>query len=215
MDSNKLFVTEERIRRTMEALKKNRIQAVYAPTCMEAVREVEALMKEGDTISCGGSVTLAESGVRELMKSGRYNFLDRENMPPQEAYLKTFSADVFLTSANAITENGELYNVDGNGNRVAALIYGPKRVIVVAGCNKIVSDLEEAIARVKSMAAPANGKRLDTHTPCALTGRCAACDGGMTAGCSSENRMCCQYVVTGYQRSDRIKVVLVGEDIGY
>ena len=125
------------------------------------------------------------------------------------------ASDVFLTSANAITEEGELYNVDGNGNRVAALIYGPQRVIVVAGVNKIVRNLQEAISRVKYVAAPANGVRLGTNTPCSHTGRCAQCEGGMTAGCASEKRMCCQYVVTGYQRTDRIRVVLVGEELGY
>ena len=105
--------------------------------------------------------------------------------------------------------------MDGNGNRVAALIFGPKRVIVVAGINKLVRNLDKAIARVKCMAAPANGVRLETRTPCSRMGRCASCDGGMTSGCASERRMCCQYVVTGYQRTDRIRVVLVGEDLGY
>ena len=160
-------------------------------------------------------MTLAECGVRDLLKSGEYNFLDRETADAQEVYRKTFSADAFLMSANAITEDGELYNVDGNGNRVAALIYGPKRVIVVAGVNKLVRDLDEAISRVKCMAAPANGVRLQTHTPCSRMGRCSGADGRMTAGCASERRMCCQYVVTGYQREDRIRVVLVGEELGY
>lgn len=110
-------------------------------------------------------MTLAECGIQDLLKSGAYEFLDRTVMDPQEVYRRTFSADVFLTSANAITEEGELYNVDGNGNRVAALIYGPQRVIVVAGVNKIVRNLEEAISRVKYVAAPANGVRLGTNTP--------------------------------------------------
>ena len=105
--------------------------------------------------------------------------------------------------------------MDGNGNRVAALIYGPKKVIVVAGCNKIVRNLQEAVERVKNMAAPANGARLESGTPCSRLGRCSACGGRMTAGCASERRMCCQYVVTCYQRTDRIHVVLVGEDLGY
>ena len=160
-------------------------------------------------------MTLRETGVWDLMKNGPYEFLDRETMPQEEVYRKTFSADVFLTSANAITEHGELYNVDGNGNRVAALIFGPKRVIVVAGINKIVRNLDQAILRVKTMAAPANGVRLETRTPCSRIGQCAACEGGMTDGCASERRMCCQYVVTGYQRTDRIRVVLVGESLGY
>lgn len=215
MDENKKFVLEARVERVMKALAKNQMPAVYAPTKEAAVKAVEAMLQEGETISCGGSVTLAESGVMDLMKSGRYQFIDRTAMDPREAYLKTFDADVFLTSANAITEDGELYNVDGNGNRVAALIYGPRRVIVVAGVNKIVKDLDQAIARVKNMAAPANGVRLETHTPCSRMGRCAACDGRMTSGCAGEKRMCCQYVVTGYQRTDRIRVVLVGEALGY
>ena len=215
MDENRKFVLEAQVERTMKALAKNQMPAVYAPTKAAAVKAVEAMLQEGETISCGGSVTLAESGIRDLMKSGRYQFIDREEMDPREAYLKTFDADVFLTSANAITEDGELYNVDGNGNRVAALIYGPRRVIVVAGVNKIVKDLDQAIARVKTLAAPANGVRLGTGTPCSRLGCCAACDGRMTSGCASEKRMCCHYVVTGYQRTDRIRVVLVGEDLGY
>lgn len=215
MDQNKGFVWQARVERTLKALAKNRIPAVYVPNREEAVKTVESMLRPGDVVTCGGSMTLAETGVMDLLKSGAYEFLDRTVMDPQEVYRRTFSADVFLTSANAITEEGELYNVDGNGNRVAALIYGPQRVIVVAGVNKIVRNLQEAISRVKYVAAPANGVRLGTNTPCSHTGRCAKCEGGMTAGCASEKRMCCQYVVTGYQRTDRIRVVLVGEELGY
>ena len=215
MDKNLEAVRRAQVERTIKALAQNRIPAVFVPTCQEAVQAVKELLSPGDVVSCGGSMTLEECGVRDLLKSGEYEFLDREAMDPQEAYRRTFSADVFLMSANAITEDGELYNVDGNGNRVAALIYGPKRVIVVAGVNKLVRDLDEAISRVKCMAAPANGVRLQTHTPCSRMGRCSGADGRMTAGCASERRMCCQYVVTGYQREDRIRVVLVGEELGY
>ena len=215
-----MFVRQAQVERTLKALAKNRIPAVYVPTCQEAVKAVKDMLQPGDVVTCGGSMTLAESGVRDLLKSGDYQFLDREIMDPEEVYRRTFSADVFLMSANAITEEGQLYNVDGNGNRVAALIYGPKRVIVVAGINKLVPNLEAAIARVKCMAAPANGVRLETRTPCSRLGRCASYQGGetvnsMTEGCASEKRMCCHYVVTGYQRTDRIRVVLVGEDLGY
>ena len=189
MDKNLEAVRRAQVERTIKALAQNRIPAVYAPTREEAVEAVRGMLSPGE--------------------------VDRTVMDPQEVYRRTFSADVFLTSANAITEEGELYNVDGNGNRVAALIYGPQRVIVVAGVNKIVRNLQEAISRVKYVAAPANGVRLGTNTPCSHTGRCAQCEGGMTAGCASEKRMCCQYVVTGYQRTDRIRVVLVGEELGY
>ena len=215
MDKNLEAVRRAQVERTIKALAQNRIPAVYAPTREEAVEAVRGMLSPGEVVTCGGSMTLAERGVQDLLKSGAYEFLDRTVMDPQEVYRRTFSADVFLTSANAITEEGELYNVDGNGNRVAALIYGPQRVIVVAGVNKIVRNLQEAISRVKYVAAPANGVRLGTNTPCSHTGRCAQCEGGMTAGCASEKRMCCQYVVTGYQRTDRIRVVLVGEELGY
>ncbi len=215
MDNNVQFVNQAQVERTMKALAKNRIPNVFVPTRQDAVKTVEQLLSPGDVVTCGGSMTLRETGVWDLMKNGPYEFLDRDTMPQEEVYRKTFSADVFLTSANAITEHGELYNVDGNGNRVAALIFGPKRVIVVAGINKIVRNLDQAILRVKTMAAPANGVRLETRTPCSRIGQCAACEGGMTDGCASERRMCCQYVVTGYQRTDRIRVVLVGESLGY
>ncbi len=215
MDGNKKAVLEAKIKRTIQALEKNGMPAQYAPTKEDAVKAVGQLLTPGDVISCGGSVTLRESGVRELMLSGQYDFLDREQQPPEEVYLKTFGADVFLTSANAITEAGELYNVDGRGNRTAALIYGPKKVVVVAGVNKIVRDLDAAIYRVKDIAAPPNAMRQGKGTPCGQLGRCAGCGGGMTAGCAHEERMCCHYVVTAYQRTKRIYVVLVGEELGY
>lgn len=215
MDENKKRAVFMKVERTVRALAANGMPAVYAPTKEEAVQVVESMMKPGDVISCGGSATLKESGVRDLMLSGKYDFLDREAMDPDEVYQKTFSADVFLTSANAITGEGELYNVDGRGNRVAALIYGPKKVIVVAGVNKIVDNLEAAIARVKTTAAPPNSMRQNMCTPCMELGRCAGYKGGMTAGCKAQKRMCCHYVVTGYQRTPRIHVVLVGEELGY
>lgn len=215
MDENKKQVLAQKVQQVIEALGKNNMPATYVPTGREAVKAVKALLQPGDVISCGGSVTLAESGIRTLMQSPEYIFLDRETMPPAEAYAKTFTSDVFLTGCNAITAQGELYNVDGNGNRVAALIYGPKRVIVVAGVNKLVRDLSEAAYRVKTLAAPANGVRLHTETPCAKTGRCVQWEGEMTQGCNHSNRMCCQYVVTGYQRNNRIQVILVGEELGY
>lgn len=215
MEKRKAAWTEEQVMRTLEELQKNGMPAIYVATKAEAVEKVAAMLREGEVISCGGSVTLVESGVRDLMKSGKYRFLDREQIPAEGVYQKTFAADVFLTSANAITEKGEIYQVDGNGNRVAAMIYGPKRVIVVAGCNKLVPDVPAAVERVKCVAAPLNAKRLHTGTPCEELGHCCAEGKDMTAGCRSERRMCCQYVVTGYQRTPRIRVILVGETLGY
>lgn len=210
---------ELKIRRTMEALKKNNMHAYYAPTSADAVAVVESLLREGDTISCGGSVTLDATGVKALMRSGKYNFMDREAVATDEErqviYRKTFSADAFLTSSNAITENGELYNVDGGGNRVAAMLFGPSKVIVVAGYNKIVRDLDAAAAYVKGLTTPANAMRLHLDTPC-THGACPGTDGDMCAGCRSENRICSLFTVMARQRNkDRVHVILVGEEVGY
>lgn len=210
---------ELRIRRTMDALEKNNMNAYYAPASADAVRIVGTLLQEGDAISCGGSVTLDASGVKALMRSGRYRFLDREAVQTdaerQEIYRKTFSADAFLTSSNAITERGELYNIDGGGNRVAAMLFGPKKVIVVAGYNKIVRDLDAAQAYVKGITTPANALRLHIDTPCTHAA-CPGTDGNMCSGCRSENRICSLYTVMARQRvKGRVHVILIGEEIGY
>ena len=129
-----------------------------------------------------------------------------------------FCADAYLTSSNAITEQGELFNVDGNCNRVAAMLFGPKSVIVVAGYNKIVANLEEAVLRLKKVAAPANCIRLNRDTYCAHAGECKGVCGSMTEGCSSPDRICAGYTVIAKQQpkyAGRIKVILVGEELGY
>ena len=213
---------ERKLERTAENLLKNNIDAYIAEDCADAVKITESLMKENDTISCGGSVTLAESGVLELMKSGKYNFLDRSQASDRESvediYRRTFTADVFLTSANAVTENGELYNVDGNSNRVAAILYGPKSVIFIVGCNKVVRTVDDAVKRVKTCAAPPNADRLNCNTPCTVTGECVSLKAGgdMPSGCRSEGRICCNYVVSAWQRNKgRMKVILVKESLGF
>lgn len=217
----KATVLDARIGRTMEALEKHNICAHYAKTIDDAAKIAFGLTEKGSTISCGGSVTLKESGIFAEMQSGDYRFLDRsvEGLTPEEIdelYRRSFFADVYFTSTNAITENGELYNVDGNANRVAAMCYGPRKVIVIAGANKIVRTLDEAIERVKCEAAPCNAQRLNTSTPCQTLGKCSGSGRGMTAGCAAEGRMCCQYLVTGYQRQrGRLHVIICPEALGY
>lgn len=222
MNENVRSIISKRLERTAESLRKNNMEAYIAEDCAEAVRIAESLMNEGDTITCGGSVSLAESGVLDLMKSGKYNFLDRgaAKSPEEveELYRKAFSADVYLTSSNAVTENGELYNVDGNSNRVAAICYGPKSVIFVVGYNKVVRDLSEAVTRVKTCAAPPNSTRLSCNTPCTQTGECVSLKSGgdMPSGCKCEGRICCNYVVSAQQRhKGRMKVILVKEQLGF
>ncbi len=215
---------EERIARTMEALRANRMEAYYVETKEEAAGQAAALLREGDVIAAGGSMTLGETGIREMLRRGPYRFLDRDRAglsreQVEEIYREAFRADAYLCSANAVTERGELYNVDGNSNRVAAILYGPKSVIVVAGCNKIVPDLAAAVHRVKTQAAPKNCARLSCATFCREAGECVSLrqdSPEMPEGCRSEARICCNYVVSAYQRQQgRIKVILVGEPLGY
>lgn len=222
MDENMKKLLEIRMNKTAENLRKNNMEAYIAKDSEEAVKIVESLLNEGESISCGGSATLNESGVMDLMKSGKYNFIDRSKAKtPEEVeaiYRQVFSCDTYLTSSNAVTENGELYNVDGNSNRVAAICYGPKSVIFVVGMNKIVRNLDEAVTRVKAVAAPPNCFRLDKKTPCNATGECIslATGGDMVSGCKCDERICCNYLVSAYQRhKNRFKVVLVAEALGY
>lgn len=213
----------EQIKNLMRNLQNNRMQPFYCETADEARQQVKELLKPGDVVSCGGSVTLAETGIMDLIRSGEYEFLDRSKADGPDAarefYLRSFAADVYLTSCNAVTEQGWLYNVDGNANRIAAIAFGPKSVIVVAGKNKIVKDIEAAQRRVKEIAAPRNVSRLGLSTYCAKSGKCVSLNRGdcqMCDGCASDDRICCSYLLSGLQRvKNRIKVILVNEDLGY
>lgn len=213
---------EEYIKRTMDALEKNNIKPFYVETKAEVVPLVKSLMTAGESVSCGGSVTLDETGVfSQVLESGDYDFVDRRGLQGEElrqCYGRAFMCDTYITSSNAVTQRGELYNVDGNSNRVACIVFGPKQVIVIVGKNKIVPDIESAIERVKAIAAPKNTVRLGCDTPCAKTGKCMSLDDAsyMCDGCHSQGRICCNYVVTAQQRhKDRIKVIIVNENLGY
>lgn len=214
------FVEEtimQRLERTAKALEKNRMETHIVRTKEDIVPLVKSMLKPGASLSCGGSETLAECGVLELMKSPEYNFIDRnEYEDKRQAYIDAYGCDVYLTSSNAVTEKGELYNVDGNSNRISCIAFGPESVIMIVGCNKLVRDLDEAIVRVKEQAAPPNAKRLSCETYCAGAGVCMGVDGDMTDGCGSEGRICCNYLISGPQRhKNRIKVILVAEPLGF
>ena len=174
-------------------------------------------MPESSVVSCGGSVSLADCNVSSLLKSGYYEFLDRSTAEnPEEIYRKTFWCDAFFTSANAVTMDGILYNVDGRSNRVAATCFGPKEVIFIIGKNKIVDTFTDAVKRVKTIAAPKNTVRLGLDTPCAKLGHCCVMDGGVGTGCKSPNRICINFVATGFQRqTEKVKVILCEDNLGY
>lgn len=222
MDENKKIVIEKRIRKTGENLVRNNMEFWYAETKEDVKSIVESLLKKGDVITNGGTVSMAECGIADLLRSPDYTYLDRTGKSREEVeeiYIKAYSADVYISSSNAITEDGVLYNVDGNSNRVSAIAYGPKSVVIIAGYNKIVKNLDEAVMRVKRESAPPNCIRLDCPTPCKETGECISLlrtGSQITDGCSGDGRICCNYLISAKQRQkNRIKVILVGEELGY
>lgn len=191
---------------------KRNIDGYFVENSEAAGQKVLELIEDNALVSWGGSKTLQQIGIIDKLKSGSCRLLDRStaknSVEKEEIYHQALSADYYLMSSNAITKTGKLVNVDGNGNRLAALVYGPKNVIIVAGMNKITVDEETAVKRVRNQAAPANAIRLDQKTPCVKTGCCHSCQ--------VEDTICCQTVITRYSRSKgRIKVILVGEELGF
>ncbi|MCI7042229.1 MAG: lactate utilization protein [Lachnospiraceae bacterium] len=193
-------------------LEKRNMEGYFFETGAECVKAITDLIEEDSQISWGGSESIKECGLLDALKKGNYTLIDRLTAKsPEESrelYVKAALSDYYLMSTNAITMDGELINIDGNGNRVACLIHGPKHIIIVAGMNKVVSDVEAGYARVRDIATPANTKRLNKNTPCFHTGRCG--------DCLSPECICNQVVIT--RRSGhpgRIKVFLVAEDLGY
>lgn len=197
----------------IKKLKDNYMGAYVVKNPEELFAKLNELLKEVTTVSVGGSMSLFETGVIDYLQNGNFEFLNRyekglTNDQIQNIYRQTFFVDAYITSTNALTEEGELYNVDGNGNRVAAMIYGPKSVIVIAGKNKIVKDIEEAKQRVRKVAAPKNAKRLNRSTPCVKLGYCV--------DCKSPDRICSDYVIFRRQAiKNRIKVIIFDGNLGY
>ncbi len=204
---------ERQIGRTITALQKNNFDARFAPNGPEAIKAIFAMIPDGATVGVGGSMTLNEIGFFEEVKKHPVRFLHpgAQGLSPEEALQvrrDILLADVFLASSNAVTEDGKLYNIDATGNRVAAMMFGPKKVILVCGVNKIVKNIDEAAVRVRYWVAPTNARRLGYKTPCAETGECA--------DCSSPQRICNIYAILAKKpvRTD-FTVLLVGESLGF
>ncbi len=219
------MVMNEQINRVITALRRNNMEGIYVPSISCVAKTVEHMLFEGCVITAGGSVSLNESGVWDLINKNCYNFYDRnrQGITPQEkqdVFKQSIGADFFFCSANAITENGELINVDGFANRISAISFGPKRVIVIAGINKIVKDIDEGFLRVKKIAAPKNCVRLGIESPCSKLGHCVSLlkseNPSITDGCDYERRICRTYQITSKQsEQNRITVILCGENLGY
>lgn len=211
MDKFISAVMDKRIEKTVKNLEKNNFFACHVKTREELINKVAEFVPSGAEVSFGGSVSLSESGVLDYLRNRNdIDLLDREKNPDRalEIMKKALTCDVYFASTNAVTENGELFNVDGRGSRVAPMIFGPESVVLIVGANKIVPDLSAAEMRVKKIAAPANTMRLNCETPCRYTGECA--------DCKSEARICCDFVTMKMQRvKGRIKVIITDESLGF
>lgn len=193
-------------------MEKRQIEGYYCPDKQSALKKALELIPKGSSIGWGGSITLSETGLMDAIQNGDYKIIDRDKAKNLEEQRKTYAeicmSDIFLMGTNAITLDGELINIDGRGNRVAFLCYGPQNVIILAGMNKVVTDIDSGFKRVRNIASPPNTIRLNKKTPCAITGKCE--------DCYSPDCICGQFVVT--RRSgvpNRIKVILIGEELGY
>lgn len=204
-DQQQLLLLE----RTAAKLRTNRMGAEVVSGPQQLLERLEEMIPAGANTASGGSVTLERTGVLNWLKTGKTHYVDGDpHASGQVDRAQVQFCDYFFMSTNAVTLDGELYNVDGNGNRVSALIYGPAHVIVVAGCNKVVQDLAAAEQRVKMIAAPRNCIRLHRETGCAKTGYCV--------GCKAEERICCHTVISAFQRvQGRIHVFLLPGSYGF
>lgn len=203
-----------RAKTIIKGLEKRNMEGVFCETKEDALSKALSYIEEASSVTWGGSMSIEEIGLMDAVKNGNYKVIDRsvaKNYEEQrEIFSKAVLADYYLMSSNAITLDGELINIDGTGNRVACLTYGPKNVIMIVGMNKVVNDVEDGIKRVRNFASPPNTLRLGLKTPCSMTGRCGDCYG--------DTCICSQIVVTRRQSAmmkDRVKVILVGESLGY
>ncbi len=217
------WFNEKLVQRCLDALKRNNIPGYYAPDRSQALTQILSMIPSGVTIGVGDSVTLHQVGViEELEKRGSHQIFNpfrkegEDHLPETmrelvEVGMKALSTDFFLSGLNAVTLDGKLVNTDGSGNRVTGFIFGPKKVIAVAGINKIVANVEEATTRIKNIAAPMNAYRHNIKhglegPPCSVTGACI--------DCRHQQRICCYTVIIEFQRRPRIEVVIVGEELG-
>ena len=193
----------------IRGLKSRNMSGYYASSREEALRIALDLIPEGSSVTMGGAMSAHEIGLVDALKNGNYQFIDRDAYEDKRAaMLAAYDADVFLSSANAITSDGVMVNIDGNSNRVSAIAQGPKKVVFIVGMNKVCGDIDGAIKRARNVAAPINAQRFGLNTPCSKTGACM--------NCKSPDTICCQILITRYSRhAGRIHVILVNDSLGF
>ena len=198
--------------KVIKNLARRNIEAYYCPTAREAIEKLLEMIPAGSSVTWGGSMSIRDIDIpAALANAGKYEVYDRDKAPDRtaatEIYLKAFSCDYYLSSANAITEDGVIVNIDGTGNRVAAITFGPRNVIFVIGMNKLTQNVDAALARARSLAAPVNTARFDIQTPCKLDGVCH--------NCLSDDCICNYIHYLRHSPKGKHKVILVGESLGY
>ncbi|MBR6148077.1 MAG: lactate utilization protein [Lachnospiraceae bacterium] len=193
----------------IKGLESRNMSGYYASDKDEALKIALSLIEKGSTVTMGGAMSAHEIGLVDALKKGDYNFIDRDQEKDKRAaMLAAYDADVFLSSANAITNDGVMVNIDGNSNRVSAIAQGPKKVVFIVGMNKVCDDIDGAMKRARNVAAPINAQRFNLNTPCAKTGACF--------NCKSPDTICCQFLITRYSRHEgRIHVILVNDNLGF
>ena len=193
----------------IKGLQSRNMSGYYAQSREEALELALSLIPEDSTVTMGGGTSVHEIGLVKALKEGKYNFIDRDEFTDKRAAaLLAYDADVFLASSNALTQDGILVNIDGNANRVSALAFGPKKVVLIVGMNKVCDDLDGAMKRARNVAAPINAQRFNGSTPCTKTGACM--------DCKSPDTICCQFLITRYSRhTGRIHVILVNDELGF
>ena len=192
----------------IKGLQSRNMSGYYAASKEDALKQALELIPEESTISMGGCMSAHEIGLINALENGNYNYLDRSKMEPREGLLAAYDSDIFLSSANAITNDGIMVNIDGNSNRVSCIAQGPKKVVCIVGMNKVCDDLDGAMKRARSVAAPINAQRFNIKTPCKETGKCF--------DCKSPDTICCQFLITRYSRhAGRIHVILVNDNLGF
>ena len=209
MDENRIKRNDLLAEQIIKGLESRNMSGYYAKSKEEALKMALDLIPEGSRVAKGGSMSVVEIGLEDAVKNGNYEYCDRAAMKDKrEAELFAYSADVYLGSVNAITEDGVLVNIDGNSNRVSAYAYGPEKLVLIVGLNKVASDADAAMKRARNEAATINAQRFELSTPCSKTGRCM--------DCKSPDTICCQFLITRYSRhKDRIHVILVNENLGF
>ncbi len=208
MEENRRKRNECLAKTVIKGLESRNMTGYYAADKEEALKQALELIPEGSKIAMGGCMSAKEIGLVDALQKGNYDYIDRDKLEPREGLLAAYDADFFLSSVNAMTNDGVLVNIDGNSNRVSCIAQGPKKVLFIVGINKVCADIDSAMKRARNVAAPINAQRFDLNIPCREAGKCF--------NCKSQDTICCQFLITRFSKhADRIHVILVNDELGF